>query len=519
MDSNKGWLSISTQGFASMNSARPPEHLFKELLQNALDSIDIEKSGIIQLMFSLQSERFFIECRDNGSGIEDLSDLRVLYLTHKTDSHLKRGRFGRGFKEALCVAKCASVVSNSSQIEFFYEQGEPVSKKFDLASENHITGTVVRMEMPWTEDVISKLNSYFGTFLIPKHISLLVNGKPIHSRDSKSFVEASLPTEIYDYQTQSWKKPTRKTVIRLIPTQDAEKPKIYEMGIPVAEIEWNVPFHCDIQQRVPMNPNRDAVSSGYALKLQTACLPTLLEIMTPAEVRQDWVGSAGIKCEPKIQKQIIEKGFGAKIALSVPKRGKRQFDEDARDLGVEIINTQQTSGGFRHMLRAHIPTAENIVIQDEKTKAKEAIVQGFKPDELPTEENQDERNLWIEKQGGKKRVSRCLDFAVWFCQQLINSYSSSLLPVTGKLALGKNQFVAHWSSDNELTLALDVDYLWIEPLGAKSLEVLIHEAAHTMNMHHGREFRKEAERLAGVAANLIFTHGSLIRDKWTDLIS
>ena len=48
MDSNKGWLSISTQGFASMNSARPPEHLFKELLQNALDSIDTEKSGTIQ---------------------------------------------------------------------------------------------------------------------------------------------------------------------------------------------------------------------------------------------------------------------------------------------------------------------------------------------------------------------------------------------------------------------------------------------------------------------------------------
>ena len=33
---SQGWLAISTEGFAAMNAARPPEHLVKELVQNAL---------------------------------------------------------------------------------------------------------------------------------------------------------------------------------------------------------------------------------------------------------------------------------------------------------------------------------------------------------------------------------------------------------------------------------------------------------------------------------------------------
>jgi hypothetical protein len=49
----QGWLSISTEGFASMNAARPPEHLIKELVQNPLDSFGDEQSGQIHLWWML----------------------------------------------------------------------------------------------------------------------------------------------------------------------------------------------------------------------------------------------------------------------------------------------------------------------------------------------------------------------------------------------------------------------------------------------------------------------------------
>ena len=41
---SSGWLAISTDGFAAMNAARPPEHLVKELVQNSLDSLAPEQA-------------------------------------------------------------------------------------------------------------------------------------------------------------------------------------------------------------------------------------------------------------------------------------------------------------------------------------------------------------------------------------------------------------------------------------------------------------------------------------------
>ena len=48
--------------------------------------------------------------------------------------------------------------------------------------------------------------------------------------------------------------------------------------------------------------------------------------------------------------------------------------------------------------------------------------------------------------------------------------------------------------------------------------VLIHEAAHAMNMHHGYDFRKELERLAGVAASLMLWKSEEIRRQFHDLL-
>jgi hypothetical protein len=305
----QGWLAISTEGFASMNAARPPEHLIKELVQNSLDSFREGQPGRIQLSYGHWGEHFLVDCQDNGSGIDNLADLRVVYLTHKTDSHLKRGRFGRGFKEALCIAEQARVVSGYQQLEFLRENNERITRQASLS--DPLAGTRVSMQMPWPAEISEQLDRYFARFLVPDGIELEVNGVLISHRCTTHCISASLSTEVYDTNSQSWKKPNRKTTIHLVPTGPDETCSIYEMGIPVAALDWSVPYHCDIQQRVPMNPNRDAVSSGYPLKLHIACLPTLLEGMDGDTVKQDWVGTAGRRCGEDVQRRIIERAFGA----------------------------------------------------------------------------------------------------------------------------------------------------------------------------------------------------------------
>ena len=516
-----GWLQISTEGFAAFNQARPPGHLVKELVQNAFDAVTGNERGArVALDYWMRDGLLWVGCIDTGGGVHDLSALRVVYLTFKTDSHLKRGRFGRGFKEILSVARSAEVTSGEAMIEFVVENGAKVTRRRE--AETPLNGTSVLMSFDWPEDIIGEFDRYFRRFLPPENVEFLVNGSTLFRRAPTHVVDATLPTEVYDPTGHAWRKPQRKTAIHLIATQSGDEAFIYEMGIPVALAEWSEPFHIDVQQRVPMNPNRDALASGYALKVHAACLPTILASMTQEQATADWVGAASTRCEPEVQREIVNKAFGEHAVRQVPVMGKRDFNDDAQRFGAVIVNTAQMSAGFREIAKAHLPTAKTLVDTTEVARAQAAATQRFTPQEVTAVH--DERRVWIERQGGSARIETCLSFAVWFCQQLVNSTGIHQPKVTGHCALGRapppgrQAFEAHWSADNALTVALEADRFWSSPLSAWSLSLLIHEAAHAMNLHHGRGFNEEVERLGGIAASAMFRSAEQVRERWPTLL-
>ena len=187
----------------------------------------------------------------------------------------------------------------------------------------------------------------------------------------------------------------------------------------------------------------------------------------------------------------------------------------------EAVKTAQMSSGFREMAKEHLPTAKEAVVEAEIKAAKSVAETGFKLMDVVQQE--DPRWKWIGKQGGQAHVDRCLSFAVWFCQNLVDSTGDMLHPVTGNLALGSKPqlfgtelgtFLAHWTENNVLTLAIDVDCFWQEPLGAEALSILVHEAGHARAMHHGKGFVDEIERLAGVAASVMLEQRDEIVRRW-----
>ncbi len=519
MSQSAGWLEISTAGFASFNQSRPPGHLVKELVQNSLDAIG-ERPGTVTLTYRHDGQNTLVSCCDTGDGMDDLDKIRVVYLTFKKDTHLKRGRFGRGFKEILSVCRSASVISGGNKLSFFTENDQQITRRETIAPA--IQGTDVSMTLPWDPEVVCEFDRYFASFLIPAQISLSLNGRTVPHRRAKHVIEATLTTEVYHPESHSWRKPRRKTTIELVPVLSGEEPTLYELGIPVAPAEWTVPFHANILQRVPMNPNRDALASGYAKSIHAACLPVLLEQLTLEQITADWVGTAGTSCEEEVQKALVEKAFGANAVRSVPTMGKRDFNNDAERTGANVVKVAQMSGGFREMAKAHLPTAKDRVIEVQEKLRTEVASWRFDPAEA-----EGERQSWIDKRGGKRAVQRRLDFAVWFCQQLIDHGGLPQPRVTGAVAVGSRPqlmtveittFSAHWSESNVLTLALDCGCFWENPLGAEALGILVHEAAHARNMHHGKSFNDEVERLAGVASEIMFEKGLEIRKHWPDLV-
>jgi hypothetical protein len=75
-----------------------------------------------------------VVCDDVGEGVDDLEKMQTVFWTSKTDSQYRRGRMGRGSKEMLVFARCATMESNERVIEFSHNaDGIPVveTKKGD----------------------------------------------------------------------------------------------------------------------------------------------------------------------------------------------------------------------------------------------------------------------------------------------------------------------------------------------------------------------------------------------------
>jgi hypothetical protein len=125
----------------------------------------------------------------------------------------------------------------------------------------------------------------------------------------------------------------------------------------------------------------------------------------------------------------------------------------------------------------------------------------------------------LEAAGGRERVGQVLEFARWFCQKLLDGYEETAVCSVQLAELRAVDAVATWNSADVLTLGIDTPWLWTEALGEESLGVYCHEAAHHLNAHHGRDFHKEVERLAGRAARVMLTEGEYVHRQFPTLFS
>jgi hypothetical protein len=252
------------------------------------------------------------------------------------------------------------------------------------------------------------------------------------------------------------------------------------------------------------------------VKIHKACLPVLLPQMPAEEVLQDWVGNAAPGCPPEVQQELIRKGFGEQIARSVPKMGVRQFDEDARELGLQVVDTKQVSGGFRTILQTHVPTTREAVDRHNQEQVAAAASGGFGIQDAykQTDRLHQQRRQLIESVGGKDHVQQVMDFARWFCQKLLDGYDDAAICSVRLALLKPVNALATWGSDDVLTLGIDTPGIWLDPFGEDALGLCIHETCHHLNAHHGRDFHKEMETLAGRAAWVMLEQGDEVRKRW-----
>ena len=504
----KNWLAVSLEGFSQQNAARPKEHLVKELVQNSLDAVcETPRGGRVSLdIISDLGEGCVVRCSDDGVGVSDMENLRTVFWTSKHDSRFKRGRMGRGFKELLSL--CGSCRVYSGKKVAVFERDEAGDEKFSVRKRtDEISGTVVEMHIAGSlSELTTLLKPYFSTFLVPSDVQFLVCGDSIPSREVEKVISGTLTTE--EFSQGKWIRPRSKCDVELVRCGKGEPGLVYEMGIPICEAEWDAPYHVNVLQRVPMNPNRDATMSGYVSQIHRLCLPHIIESLSPEKARAAWVGEAAASCKNSaLQKMVLSKAFGDNLARSVPDFGKFSHDADAQEnSGVSILDTRQLTGGFRDLAKKHIPTSSEIVREANLTKRKRALEDGV--DFSSAKKRY--QNLVLKR--GEAKVRNACDFYKWMADGILASiFTDKTIRCRVRVADFQGLAEATWTDQFQtLTLALDLDRIWDEPSHCENFALIVHETAHELAAHHGRSFSSAMETTAGAACSFLFRNSEKI---------
>ena len=308
---NSEWFTVSKDGLRQLQEGKPKYFVVRELVQNALD----EAKDSINIFTEKDGRTVSIVVVDDGVGFRKLSDAHTLFDdTYKRKDAEKRGRFNMGEKQAFSVCKSAVIHTTSGTVTF-NKEGRKTSHKLKRSE-----GTSVKVDLIMNQKEFDEMHSYLETFIVPDNIRMLLNGTRIGYQSPFSrvvCVTSQLPTELAK-EDGVIRKTRRKTSVSLYNHNDDTPSLLYEMGIPVMEID--VPFHVDVQQKVPLNSDRDMVSPAFLREIYTLILNNTYNDIEEDGVSETWVrvASSSKDVDEKAFRSVIEKRFGEDVCSATP---------------------------------------------------------------------------------------------------------------------------------------------------------------------------------------------------------
>ena len=479
-----GWFEIEDAGFIRQQAGRSPEEIVRELVQNAFDADDATRITV-DLTYDPGARTVEVAVEDDGAGFNTLKEAFTVFLSGKYDDPTKRGRKGRGLKEAIAVAHSATVEA-VGESALFITKGKRRTRRTPKNTRDR--GTRVEMTVKrWLKRDINTVVKKLMTFQPPTGVEMVVNGVVIEPHVKVAAVPARLQTLVIEEEAD--KRVTRDTTVVLLEPRPGETPHVYEMGIPVCPTE--TPWHLDVQQRMPIPDHRTAVSPSWLKKLYSQVLSAHAERMGTAQLKDDWVAQAIAKADTEARQHFVNKVFGKNAVREVP--GKKADNEYAKEIGQQVLRTSHLPKGLRGMLRNMLPSSTSAVesAQAEERK-REIVVKELveTPEELA--------------------VCR---LAAWIATQVVG------YPVVARMDWEERDGVGHramatWC-DGEITFSRTFNSkgFFSDPFAPEVLSVIVHEIAHAgqKSPGHPKAFYVRMQQVAGRVARLLLDRGDEAR--------
>lgn len=307
-------LRIDAIGLAKQLDDRPKSFALYEAVQNALDAPGVTEVEVE--IGRIPNTRFVsILVKDNSpEGWKDLSHAYTMFTPSiKSGDATLRGRMNVGEKLVIALA-----VAGGGSVEIRTTSGHVRADKDGLKkgrSKSTEVGSIFTAELRVTHPEMLQLIEDARLLVVPDGIRLTVNGEEAAKPKIERSIEGVTLTTVKGDIDGYLRRTARKTQVDILRPID-DRPYLYEMGIPVVEIdcEWSINVH----QRVPLNTERDNVTPAYLKSLLSLVLSEMASEVQDAGAA--WVTTAmeSPDTRPEAIEAILDERFTKKRVMFDP---------------------------------------------------------------------------------------------------------------------------------------------------------------------------------------------------------
>lgn len=322
---------VDVGGLRRKFAHRAKSFLIYELYQNAVDEdVRMVRMSLERVSDPVSAEpdapslvRLVVE-DDSPVGFKDLSHSYTMYAdSSKLDNPEQRGIWNLG--EKLVLAFCIEARITTTKGTVWFQDG----RRFH-AEERSPRGTIFEGFLHLRPAEFEEC-SFGVSRLIPPGggIAVFFNGAQLAVPPFLHEFSVILPTTLGDGEG-AIRRTRRKTLVRIYEPFDGGPGMIYEMGIPV--VETGDRWHYDVQQRVPLNMQRDNVTPAYLQELRVAVLNETCHLVGEDDVKSDWARAAtnDKRCSVEATARALDLRFGNKRVSydpSDPESNKKAMNE------------------------------------------------------------------------------------------------------------------------------------------------------------------------------------------------
>jgi hypothetical protein len=296
----KNWLDVDMEGLRKVLERRGKQLAIYELVQNGWDE-DVTKVEIT-LARPENGRSELVVSDDSPEGFRDLTDSYTIFAeSYKKANPEKRGAFNVGEKYVLALCDEATITTTTGRVTFD-ENGRRRTGTVKRERGSEFRGSMRLKLSEWEMMCSAALK------LIPP-VPTFFNGTEIASRKPLRSWTAVLPTVKSD-EEGNLRRTERQTTVSVYEVLPSETPTLYEMGIPVVEIDSK--YHVSIGQKVPLNIDRDNVTPAYRSAILVEVLNHTVDLLTEEDAKASWVtvGADDERVTNEAITTVLDKRYG-----------------------------------------------------------------------------------------------------------------------------------------------------------------------------------------------------------------